>query len=356
MEAEDDSSFSSATDIPLDDDQNSSSPSAPAPPDWVPSRSSTNKIEQNSSTPSSPAPPAWVPSKIEQNSSASSAPASSGSNNNNNDEPLRLPRIGGSHRGIFLRDTIQSQLPTNDQLQKRKQQAGRLFKNVGSQLSKINLSKLIDGMEQDQGYADSLEQLNDRMKEESERQGIRREAEGLMLKVVTDHLEEFLIKNPLGTYEDWIQDLHPENANQGLLFSDIQQIDERFYVQESDHRRLWNEAIEEQQQQQQQQQEEQNGDSNADNNNNYAHRLVAARTQIWGKAPPSTIASRTNSQSRSYNDSQQSTNPMIDLLSGSVDFQAASDKSTGNTTKMEHNGSNEQNVTEGGVSEDLIKF
>ena len=333
MEAEDDNSFSGAIDIPLDDDQNSSAPSAPAAPAWVPSRSSTN-----SSAPSAPP-----------------ADAANNSSNNRNDEPLRLPRIGGMHRGVFLRDTIQSQLPTNDQLQKRKQQAGRLFKNVGSQLSKINLSKLIDGMEQDQGFADSLEELNDRMKEESERQGIRREAEVLMLKVVTDHLEEFLTKNPLGTYEEWIQDLHPENANQGLLFSDIQQIDERFYVQESDHRRLWNEAIEEQQQQQQQQQSEE--DQNEDNvdNNKYAHRIVAARTQIWGKAPPRSTASRTNSQSSSYSDKPINDNPMIDLLSGSVDFQA-SGISSGNTTKLKHNGSDELKVEEGGVSEDLIKF
>jgi hypothetical protein len=327
MEAEDDSSFSGAIDIPLDDSSFSSTPSAPAPA-WVPSRSSTN-----SSTLSAPHPA-----------------ATNNSNNNRNDGPLRLPRIGGMHRGVFLRDTIQSQLPTNDQLQKRKQQAERLFKNVGSQLSKINLSKLIDGMEQDQGFADSLEQLNDRMREESERQGIRREAEVLMLKVVTDHLEEFLTKNPSGTYEEWIQDLHPENANQGLLFSDIQQIDERFYVQESDHRRLWNEAIEEQQQQS----EEDKNEDNVDNKN-YAHRLVAARTQIWGKAPPSSAASRTNSQGSSYSDKPGKNNPMIDLLSGSVDFQA-SDKSSGNTTKLKHNRSDEQKVEEGGVSEDLIKF
>jgi len=46
---------------------------------------------------------------------------------------------------------------------------------------------------------------------------------------------------------------------------------------------------------------------------------------------------------------------MIDLLSGSVDFQA-SGKSSGNTNKLEHSGSDELKVEEGGVSEDLIKF
>lgn len=302
------------------------------------------------------------------NYSISSAAARTGvnassTNNVNNtglghedDEPLRLPRIGGN-RGGFLRDTIQSQLPTNELLQKRKQQAGRLFKSVGSQISKINLGKMIDQFEQDEGLANSLEQLNYRMKEEVERQGVRREAEELTFKVITDHLNEFLIENPLGTYEEWIQDLHPENARQGMFFNDIQQIDERFYVFESDHRRFWNEAVEKQQQQK-------NGD-NA-NNNSDAHRLVQARTQIWGK-------------------SQSSSNPMVDLISGSVEFQASDDSAidstndyswskntthslpsddadsfvgTSTNTGQEaiHNSSNEQIIKEENVSEDLIKF
>ena len=153
--------------------------------------------------------------------------------------PLKLPRIG-NNRGMFLRDTIQSQFPIRtEQLQQGKEKAGKLLKNVGSQLSKIHLGKFIDQMESDQNLADSLEQLNYRMKEEVERQEVRREATELSIKVITDHLDETLATNPLCTYEDWVQDLHPENANQGLLFHDIQQIDERFYVFESDHRRLW---------------------------------------------------------------------------------------------------------------------
>jgi hypothetical protein len=83
-------------------------------------------------------------------------------------------------------------------------------------------------MEQDQGLADSLEQLNERMKEECERQEICREAESRMLEIIQDHLEVFLHEYPDATYEDWIQDLHPENANQGKLLSDIQEIDSRY--------------------------------------------------------------------------------------------------------------------------------
>lgn len=257
-------------------------------------------------------------SSVSSNGAGAPAVAPAANNNNNNSEPLRLPRTGGSSRGAFLRDTIQSQIPSNEQLEKRKQQAGRVFKSFGNQLSKINLSKIIDNMEQDQGLADSLEKLNSRMKEEVERQEVRKEAEELTLKIITDHLDEFLVENPLGTYEEWIQDLHPENANQGKLLSDIQQIDERFYVFESDHRKLWNDAVEKQQQQQ---------GNNADNNNSYAHRLVEARTQIWGKAPGANANASQNSKSGYSDDSVDNNNiptnnPMIDLLSGSVEFAA----------------------------------
>ena len=37
------------------------------------------------------------------------------------------------------------------------------------------------------------------------------------------------------TYEEWIADLHPDNAE----YADGS-IDHRFYVEESDHRQLWN--------------------------------------------------------------------------------------------------------------------
>jgi hypothetical protein len=67
----------------------------------------------------------------------------------------------------------------------------------------------------------------------------------------------------------------------------------RFYVHESDHRRLWNEAM-----------------AKIDNNE---HRIVQSRTQIWGKAPSS-----------SGTDSNKHYQP-IDLLSGSVEFNTNND-------------------------------
>ena len=222
----------------------------------------------------------------------------------NNNSPLRLPRTTGNGRGKFLRDTLQSQIPTTEQLQNTKKQAGKVLNRLGNQLNKLNLGKLIDKMEQDQGLADSLEQLNSRMKEEVERQEIRREAEELGIKVITDHLGEFLTDHPMGSYEEWIQDLHPENANQGQLLSDIQQIDERFYVMESDHRRLWNEAVEKQQ-------AEANEGNTSSSKISYEHRIVKPRTQIWGKAP----GAQTNNKN-GFSDTPQN-DATIDLLSGS---------------------------------------
>jgi len=313
----------------------------------------TNSLEKNpnnDSTSSDTTTPATATTPV--------AFATTPSRSNNSEEPYRLPRTGGSSRGAFLRDTLTSQLPTSEQLQKTKEQAGRLrdsiqsqmatseqlqktkeqagrfrdtiatseqlqktkeqagrlrdtiqsseqlqktkqqagrvFKSFGNRLSKLNLGKFIDNMEQDQGLADSLEQFNSRMKEEAERQEIRRESQELTLKVIIDHLNNFLLENVMGTYEEWIQDFHPENANQGQLLSDIQQIDERFYVMESDHRRLWNEAIE-------RQENEKDGDT-TDDKTSYAHRLVEARTQIWGKAPGATANAPSQNSEGGYTD------------------------------------------------------
>uniref|UniRef100_A0A7S4EL82 Uncharacterized protein n=1 Tax=Pseudo-nitzschia australis TaxID=44445 RepID=A0A7S4EL82_9STRA len=293
---------------------------------------------------------------LSSGTTSASAPSTKNSNSyhnsNDTEQPPRIqfPRTSGSmnNRATFLRDTIQSQIvPTSEQLQKRKQQAGRVLKNFGNRLQKINLGKLIDQMEQDQGLANSLESLNCRMKEEVERQEVRREAEELTLKVITDHLDGFLIAHPLrGTYEEWISDLHPENANQGKLFVDIQQIDERFYVLESDHRKLWNAAIEKQHKENEEKADTNNGNDNHQQQVSYAHRLVEARSQIWGKTPGANIninAHPQNAKSGYCNHSMggggdgngngngdnhsvrmpTNSNAVIDLLSGSIDFHSS---------------------------------
>ena len=127
----------------------------------------------------------------------------------------------------------------------KKQTLQKGLQNIGGKLQQnLNLGKLIDQMERDQGLADSLEQLNERIKEDKMHHDMIREAEEACMKAIRDHLDEFLEQNPNATYEQWIEDLHPENTQEGALFKDLdKQVDLRFYVQESDHLQLWNQRV-----------------------------------------------------------------------------------------------------------------
>jgi hypothetical protein len=89
-----------------------------------------------------------------------------------------------------------------------------------------------------------LQSLNERMREEAERRNIRLASEEACLNAMRDHLIDFLKAKPSGTYEQWIEDLHPENAHDPMLLTGMdKEIDLRFYVKESDHLQLWNSFI-----------------------------------------------------------------------------------------------------------------
>ncbi|KAL3801211.1 hypothetical protein HJC23_012611 [Cyclotella cryptica] len=73
---------------------------------------------------------------------------------------------------------------------------------------------------------------------------VKKEAEERTLTLTKDHLMSFLMEHPDATYQEWIEDLHPENAHDGTLLEGFgKTIDHRFFVEESDHRRLWNENL-----------------------------------------------------------------------------------------------------------------
>ena len=77
--------------------------------------------------------------------------------------------------------------------------------------------------------------------EDQGRREIVRQSQSDCMKEVIDHLELYLNHNPRGTaYEDWVAALHPDNAE----YADGS-IDHRFYVEDSDHRLLWNKCMEE---------------------------------------------------------------------------------------------------------------
>lgn len=114
---------------------------------------------------------------------------------------------------------------------------------VGNALQKINLVKLIDDMEHDQELADELEVVNRETTQEAERKAMVQEALAACRAEIEDHLTTFLFFHPTAAYEEWIQDLHPENVDRGQLLTDLKTVDMRFYVADSDHRLLWNARV-----------------------------------------------------------------------------------------------------------------
>lgn len=73
---------------------------------------------------------------------------------------------------------------------------------------------------------------------------IKQEAEESCLSATRNHLMHFLAENPHGKYSEWISELHPENAHTGALLEGFEKtIDHRFFVEQSDHRRMWNENL-----------------------------------------------------------------------------------------------------------------
>jgi len=80
------------------------------------------------------------------------------------------------------------------------------------------------------------------LEEEKESIAMRREAVAACMQTILQHLNGFLEELPDSTYEQWILKLHPDNAND-QPHSNVVKIDPRFYVDESDHRLIWNDNM-----------------------------------------------------------------------------------------------------------------
>lgn len=105
------------------------------------------------------------------------------------------------------------------------------LRNIGSIFSKVNIGRWDNGLECSQ---DSYDLANN---SERFRVEICQQAEALCIQAVYDHLTLFLEKHPFSSYEEWIADLHPENVNRNGT------IDHRFYMEGSDHRKIWNKHL-----------------------------------------------------------------------------------------------------------------
>ena len=86
-----------------------------------------------------------------------------------------------------------------------------------------------------------LDQRSEQKKraEDKEIDRICREATEACLRAIITHLYTFIqdFDNCDALYEDWLHEVHPENCD-GLA------VDHRFYIEESDHRLIWNELME----------------------------------------------------------------------------------------------------------------
>jgi hypothetical protein len=82
---------------------------------------------------------------------------------------------------------------------------------------------------------------DDSFDNEKSMEDVKKEAYEACLCAIRDHLDVFLSETPYVTYEEWIEELHPENAQSRYNLVGGKSIDHRFYVEGSDHRRLWNE-------------------------------------------------------------------------------------------------------------------
>jgi hypothetical protein len=64
---------------------------------------------------------------------------------------------------------------------------------------------------------------------------LKEEAKESCLSATTKHLLAFLMDNPNAKFHQWIEDLHPENAHDGMLLEGVgKTIDYHFFVKESD--------------------------------------------------------------------------------------------------------------------------
>jgi hypothetical protein len=189
---------------------------------------------------------AFVPARESTRSSQSSTEGSS----------LRLRTFSEDERLRNIGLSIQNQIAQLDK-QRIKQGLGSavgLISNVSSfalkPLRDLQLAEKLNAinidMEEEEARKE-IEQYNRRqeeMRDLEEMMRFKREAEESCLNTTTEHLLGFIQAHPTATYQQWIEDLHPENAHDGALLEGLgKTIDHRFFVEESDHRRIWNENL-----------------------------------------------------------------------------------------------------------------
>lgn len=96
-------------------------------------------------------------------------------------------------------------------------------------------------------YSDSALDIDGEFESEEDKtkalEYLKQEAYQACLDAIQQHLTAFLSETPDCTYEEWVAELHPENAKSTRNLVRGKSIDHRFYVEDSDHRQLWNQNL-----------------------------------------------------------------------------------------------------------------
>jgi hypothetical protein len=150
-------------------------------------------------------------------------------------------------QGQILKDAT-----TQTERLQRRRTARKLKEGLASArklVSKLNIGRWIDDLERDQELADQLEDVNVETQQEAERKQLVAKVRQDCMDAILEHLQSFLREhtdNSTATYEEWIADLHPDNVVVDVADDQNKKtptLDARFYVQDSDHRLLWNKVL-----------------------------------------------------------------------------------------------------------------
>ncbi len=145
-------------------------------------------------------------------------------------DPWQLSDGGLRNFGVSIHNQI-------TQLNKMRKEKG-----LGSAVGGVSKAfSLVEGLKARNAEVSDDEREEEEREEELAR--LKREAIETCLNATTEHLLKFIKDRPSAKYNDWIEDLHPENAHGTLLEGLGKTIDHRFFVEVSDHRRIWNENL-----------------------------------------------------------------------------------------------------------------
>lgn len=139
---------------------------------------------------------------------------------------------------------LDAQAKANRRVQQhmKKKTICRVVSSLTHSLERLNPSRWKEnGSDHDQKVVDQLEREFEDALEQEQYLKLCKEASDACLKAVKDHHDHFLEDHPHGTYEQWIQELHPDNTCSS--FEKNTTIDHRFYLSDSDHRTIWNDNL-----------------------------------------------------------------------------------------------------------------